>query len=155
MILDRLLGEWQKKIGTSYADLGTTAYENLILASIVEREERRSTEKPIVAGILAKRVKEGIAMGADATVCYGYAKTQKQCTPAFIASVIGEKNPYNTRSKIGYSPTPISSISADTWEAVINSKFSPYYYYLHDNDGVIHYATTNTEHNINKQKYLQ
>ena len=69
------------------------------LASIVEREERDSSQKPIVADILAKRVKEGIPMGADATVCYGYAKTQKQCTPTFIGSVIHEKSAYNTRNK--------------------------------------------------------
>lgn len=58
MILDRLLGEFDKKIGESYNSLGDAAYESLILASIVEREERNSSEKPIVADILAKRVKE-------------------------------------------------------------------------------------------------
>lgn len=99
MILDRLLSEWQTKIGTTYMTLGDKAYENLILASIVEREERVSSEKPVVADILAKRVREGIPMGADATVCYGYAKTQKQCTPAFIGEVIYKKDPYNTRNK--------------------------------------------------------
>lgn len=58
MILDRLLAEFEKKIGTSYLNLGDTAYQELILASIVEREERNTSEKPIVADILAKRVKE-------------------------------------------------------------------------------------------------
>jgi cell division protein YceG involved in septum cleavage len=42
MILDTLLGEWDKKISESYEKLGNVAYENLILASIVEREERKS-----------------------------------------------------------------------------------------------------------------
>jgi UPF0755 protein len=155
MILDRLLGEFDKKIGESYKSLGDTAYESLILASIVEREERNSSEKPIVADILAKRVKEWIPMWADATVCYGYAKTQKQCTPAFIGEVIYKKDPYNTRNKQGYPPTPISSISQDTWEAVMNKKSSPYYYYLHDNDGTIHYGKTLAEHNANKAQYLK
>lgn len=56
---------------------------------------------------------------------------------------------------LGYPPTPISSISENTWNAVMNKEPSVYYYYLHDNDGVIHYARTNTEHVQNKQKYLQ
>lgn len=154
MIIDKLLGEWGKRIGTTYEKLGTAAYENLILASIVEREERKSSEKAKVADILAKRVKEWIAMWADATVCYGYAKTQKQCTPEFIGSVIGIKHPYNTRNKQGYPPTPISSVSDDTWEAVLRDDPSPYYYYLHDTDGIIHYAKTNIEHAQNKKKYL-
>jgi UPF0755 protein len=155
MILDRLLSEWDKKIGESYKTLGEKWYQELILASIVEREERVSSEKPVVADILAKRVREGIPMWADATVCYGYAKTQKQCTPEFIGEVIYKKDPYNTRNKQWYPPTPISSISLDTWNAVINKKSSPYYYYLHDNDGVIHYGKTLEEHNTNKNTYLR
>ena len=94
-------------------------------------------------------------MGADATVCRGYEKTQKQCTPAFIGSVIAIKHPYNTRNKQGYPPTPIASISLDTWNAVLHRESSPYYYYLHDSDGVIHYAKSLAEHNANKQKYIQ
>lgn len=155
MIIDKLLGEWEKKIGSTYKILGTAAYENLILASIVEREERKSSEKARVADILAKRVKEWIAMWADATVCYGYAKTQKQCTPEFIASVIGIKHSYNTRNRQGYPPTPISSLSDDTWQAVLRDDPNPYYYYLHDADWVIHYAKTNAEHNANKSQYLK
>ncbi len=94
-------------------------------------------------------------MGADATVCTGYGKTWKQCTPEFIASVIRDKNPFNTRAKQGYPPTPISAITQDVWNATIHSKESPYYYYLHDSDGTIHYAKTLEEHVINKEKYLK
>jgi len=94
-----MLREFDKKIGESYRSLDQKkAYQTLILASIVEREERIDANQPIVAGILQKRFDEGIALGADATVCYGYQKTQKQCTPSFVASVIHESNPYNTRS---------------------------------------------------------
>lgn len=44
-----LLGEFQKKIGKSYSELGQDAYKKLILASIVEREERVDAVQPIVA----------------------------------------------------------------------------------------------------------
>jgi UPF0755 protein len=94
-------------------------------------------------------------MGADATVCYGYAKTQKQCTPAFIASVIGIKHPYNTRNKQGYPPTPISGFSLNTWNATINPEKTEYYYYLHDATGKIHYGKTLEDHNRNKNTYLR
>lgn len=94
------LREFDKKIGADYRSLDQKkAYQTLILASIVEREEGVDANQPIVAGILSKRVAERIPMGADATVCYGYAKTQKQCTPAFIGTVIHEKNLYNTRNQ--------------------------------------------------------
>jgi cell division protein YceG involved in septum cleavage len=58
-----MLREFDKKIGTQYHSLDPKkAYQTLILASIVEREERSETNQPIVAGILSKRVAEGIAM---------------------------------------------------------------------------------------------
>jgi UPF0755 protein len=41
-----------------------------------------------------------------------------------------------------------------TWNASLNPEESPYYYYLHDSDGQIHYGRTNEEHIANKQKYL-
>lgn len=151
-----MLREFDKKIGTEYKSFDPKeAYQTLILASIVEREERSESNQPIVAGILAKRVDEGIAMWADATVCYGYAKTQKQCTPSFIGSIIQDKNPYNTRSKQWYPPTPIANVPLSAWTAALNPESSAYYYYLHGNDGQIHYWRTNDEHIVNKQKYLE
>ena len=58
-----MLREFDKKIGIQYSSLDPKkAYQILILASIVEREERRETNQPIVAGILSKRVNEKIAM---------------------------------------------------------------------------------------------
>lgn len=150
-----MLKEFSKKIGNSYMSLESKkAYETLILASIVEREESNNMNKAVVAGILSKRINEWIAMWADATVCYGYAKTQKQCTPSFISSVIQEKNSYNTRNKQGYTPTPISNVPVSTWNNALNPEASSYYYYLHDSDGQIHYGKTNEEHIANKQKYL-
>lgn len=54
-----MLREFDKKIGKTYTTLKTKeAYQTLILASIVEREERDDANQPIVAGILAKRVVE-------------------------------------------------------------------------------------------------
>ncbi len=156
----KLLDEWQKRIWPTYTQSWSissklTPYQELILASIVEREEWSLSEQTVVAGILMKRVLERIPMGADATVCFGYAKTQKQCTPSFIGSVIAEKHPYNTRNKQGFPPTPIASISEWTWNAVLHTESSPYYYYLHDLNGAIHYAKTLAEHNANKAKYIQ
>lgn len=130
-------------------------YQTLVFASIVEKEEKSKTNKPIVAGILKKRFSEGKEpIGADATVCYQYRLTMDDCTPAFIGEHIHEKTPYNTRNSLKLPPTPISNPSVDTVLATMNSQSSPYYYYLHDNDGMIHYGKTLEEHNRNKSVYL-
>lgn len=127
----------------------------MIFASILEREERNPENKSVVSGILQKRLKEGIALGADATVCYPYKKTQKECTPAFISEVIYGKSEYNTRTKQGLPPTPISNFSQQTFQDAYRPTASEYYFYLHDNKGVIHYGKTLQDHNSNKAKYLR
>ncbi len=151
----KLLWQFDKVIWAKYHELWEDGYQELILASIVVREERSNSEQPVVAWVLAKRVLEWIPMGADATVCTWYSKTQKECTPSFIGEVITKKHPYNTRNKQGYPPTPISNVPVAVWDNTLARSSSPYYYYLHDSDWKIHYARTLDEHIANKNMYLR
>ncbi len=128
---------------------------NLILASIVEKEEKSIKEKTTVAWVLKKRLKENWFIWADATVCYPYEFTFDECTPKFIWNHIQDKNDYNTRTKLGLPKTPICNPSADSIYAVYNAKDTPYYYYLHDENWQIHYAKTNEEHVANKMLYIK
>lgn len=154
-IIRTFLREFDKKIYTPYSFSSPQEfYETLIFASIVEKEEKSSTNKPIVAGILKKRYRERIAIGADATVCYEYRLAMTDCTPAFINNHIYQKSAYNTRESLTLPPTPISNPSAETFLATMNSEPSSYYYYLHDDQGQIHFARSLEEHNLNRVQYL-
>lgn len=152
-ILVVTLNEFKKKIYDKY--FNSKFYDNLIMSSIVEKEERNSTNKPIVAWILLKRLNEKIAIWADATVCYEYEIMSKDCTQDFISEHIYKKSKYNTRDKLWLPPTPISNMTDETFWAVVNPEVSDYYYYLHDNDWYIHYAKTLNEHVANVNKYLR
>ncbi|HRI36512.1 MAG TPA: endolytic transglycosylase MltG [bacterium] len=152
--LRRMLDRFDEKIVAPSALEPKMLYDTLRLASIVEREERTTMNKPIVAGILAKRLDEGMALGADATVCYAYRLTHDACTPRFIAEHITIASEYNTRNKLGLPPTPISNVTDETFFATFRPKASAYYYYLHDDAGIIRYARTLSEHNENKRLYL-
>lgn len=129
--------------------------DKVILASIVEKEEKSVKEKATVAWVLKKRLKENWFIWADATVCYPYELTFDECTPAFIWNHIQDKNEYNTRNKLWLPKTPICNPSNNSIEAVYNSKDTPYYYYLHDENWQIHYARTNEEHVANKMLYIK
>ncbi len=154
-MLDTLLGTFQTRIYDKLTDSQKkTFYSTLILASIVEREERDSDEKPSVAGVLAKRIDIGMLLGADATLCYALKLGSRDCTPAQIVGGLDSPSRYNTRKVAGLPPTPISNPSRDTWLAALNALKSEYLYYLHDSDGNIHYGRTLEEHNANKRKYL-
>ncbi|MCX6823824.1 MAG: endolytic transglycosylase MltG [candidate division SR1 bacterium] len=134
---------------------GHSAYDIMILASILEKEERNNANKPTVAGIFLKRLEIGMALDADITLCYGLKTSYANCTPAVIGQKIGDKtNVYNTRAVRGLPPTPISNPTGESINAVINPQKSDYLYYLHDMKGNIHYGKTLEEHNANKAQYL-
>lgn len=132
-----------------------TIRENIILSSIVEKEEKNPSEKSTVAGILKKRLEEGWKIGADITVCYPFRLTAEECKLS-VTKYLYEVNDYNTRQKVWLPAGPIWNPSLETIQATLKSKSTPYYYYLHDTvTGKIYYGETNADHERNKQLYLR
>lgn len=129
---------------------GRSLEEIMIMASIVEREERNAKEQPTVAGILWNRFDEGAGLGADATVLYALGRTKG----GLSYQDLQVESPYNTRKYRGLPPTPIANPSISSIRAAIYPKDTNYWYYLHDPKGGIHYGRTLDEHNANKAKYL-
>ncbi len=135
--------------------------KTVILASILERETLTGDERPIVAGILLKRLDAGWPLQADATVQYAVAKClipTASCNwwpRPLTAQDLATNSPYNTYKYPGLPPGPISNPGLSSLKAVVNSQDSPYWYYIHDSSGVIHYAATVEEHNANVAKYLR
>lgn len=133
----------------------TDFYKTMILASIVEKEERNNDNKPTVAGIFLKRLEIWMKIDADITLCYGLKTSYTNCTPAVIGKNINDaNNKYNTRAVRGLPPTTICNPTRESINAVVNPQNSDYLYYLHDMEGNIHYGKTLEEHNANKAKYL-
>jgi UPF0755 protein len=135
-----------------------TINDVVVLASILEREGRTDMDRPVIAGILLKRIKEGWTLDVDATLQYalGYQVTdhtwwKKELTDADKKI----KSPYNTYTNLGLPPGPISNPGLSSLKAAVNPQDSAYWFYLHDPTGQIHYAKTMEEHNENIQKYLR
>lgn len=153
--LERLLGTFRARVIDAYGDdiaaSGHSLHEVVTMASLVEAETRTDAERPIVAGILWKRLREGMPLGVDATVRYIVDKPTGPITQSDLETV----SPYNTRKVRGLPPGPIASPSMSSILATLHPEDSPYWYYLHDGSGVIHYATTNDEHNENRRRYLR
>lgn len=152
----------QKVYNRLFVDItNAPLYENTViesvvnLASIVEKEEKNDSEKPIIAWILKKRVKEYWNLWADVTVCYPYKLTSNACK-LVISKYINIETEYNTRFIIWLPPTPIWNPSFETVDATLNHEDTEYYYYLHDiKTGRVYYAETNEKHNENKALYLK
>ncbi|MBI2639051.1 endolytic transglycosylase MltG [Candidatus Peregrinibacteria bacterium] len=125
-----------------------TLQEIITIASIAEKEVRTEKDYPIVTGILWKRLDHDWPLQADATLLYG------KSIPIITTKELTEDSPYNTRKYKGLPPTPINNPGLATIRAAIFAEESPYWFYLTDSDGNVHYAKSNEEHNENRRKYL-
>lgn len=131
-------------------------YQNMILASVVEKEERDNANKATVAWIFFKRLNIWMKLDADITLCYGLHQPYTTCTPNVIAKNIkDENNLFNTRQRSWLPPQPIANPRVESIVAVLHPQETDYLYYLHGSDGTIHYGRTLEEHNANKAQYLK
>ena len=133
--------------------VGSLDPKTLILASLIERETKHDAEKPIVAGIINKRLAEGWPLELDATVQYQLGKSG-DWWPNTTLLDRKIKSPYNTYLNRGLPASPICNPGLVSIDAAKNPADSPYWFYLHDREGNIHYAATLEEHNQNISKYI-
>lgn len=138
---------------------GLTTYQALTLASLVEKEARLDADRPEIAGILFKRLKNDWALQVDATIQYalGYQPEEKTWWKKDLTDQdLKIDSPYNSYTNKGLPPGPISNPGLASMQAVANAnENTPYWFYLSDKSGKMHYATTIEEHNANVRKYLQ
>lgn len=133
----------------------STIYDVVNLASIVEKEEKITENKKIVAWILKKRLNSDWMIWADATVCYPHKLTSQECKMV-VSKYIKEVNNYNTRTMKWLPKTPICNPSYETIEATLNDEKTPYWYYLHNvKTWKIYYGKTNAEHEYNKANFMK
>lgn len=164
-VVSRLRETFYSKIGLDYENkakaLGLTLNQAVTLASLIERETLTKDERPIVAGIIFNRIEAGMPLQIDATVQYALA--DKRCRASIdcdwwevpLRADLEIDSPYNTYLNIGIPPAPIANAGLTSLQAVINPEKSEFYYYIHDKDGNIRYASTLDEHNTNVSKYLR
>ncbi|MBI3384785.1 endolytic transglycosylase MltG [Candidatus Gottesmanbacteria bacterium] len=131
----------------------------LVLASLVEREAKYENDRPIVADIIRKRWQEKIPLQIDATVQYALGEsTKSQGGSWWKKELTGDDlkidSTYNTYLYPGLPSGPICNPGLSAIKAVIFSTKTPYYYYLSDKSGKMHYAKTLEEHNENIRKYF-
>ncbi len=83
-----------------------TAYDVLIIASMVEREAQLASERSKIAAVIYNRLKDGMTLGIDATIRYA---TDNWTRPLKVSELQDAQSPYNTRKRTGLPPTPIGN----------------------------------------------
>ena len=126
--------------------------EAVTLASIVEKETGKASERPMVAGVLCNRLRTGMALGADATTIYPITKG-KPLGRMIRRSELAADNGYNTRRKLGLPVGPITNPGRDSIAAVLNPAKTDALYYVADGTGGHAFARTLAEHNANVARW--
>ena len=126
--------------------LGVTPYEIVVIASMIEKEAALQRDRPLIAGVIYNRLREGMTLGIDATLLYDDPTPDGELSTADIET----DGPYNTRIRAGLPPTPIASPYLWSLRAALEPADTPYFYYvLCDDDGGHRFAVTYDEHLAN------
>jgi UPF0755 protein len=130
-----------------------TPQEAVILASIVEKETGKPSERPMVAGVYSNRIRIGMKLDADPTLIY----------PITAGKALGrrirlsEKNRdtgYNTYLKPGLPKGPIANPGRASIAAVLDPVRTDALYFVADGSGGHVFARTLAEQNANRQRWF-
>lgn len=130
---------------------GRKLHELVIMASLLEREEPLPDQRPLVAGILWKRIDRGVPLGVDATSRYELSEWNDR--RAFLQRLRDPEDRWNTRTRKGLPPGPIGAPSVASLQSALRPVESEYWYYLHDADRILRPSRNGAEHEALRKKY--
>lgn len=134
-----------------------TPYQVLTLASIVEREAKKSSERPTIASVYVNRLAADMPLQADPTVQYAIATRDGPAAASYnywrdlSAADLTIDSPYNTYRVEGLPPAPICNPGEASIKAVLQPARTDYLYFVAKTDGSGEhlFARTLDEHNAN------
>ena len=145
----------QKQLSQAWSQKETnsplkTPYELLILASIVEKETGRSSDRGMVAAVFTNRLNKGMLLQTDPTVIYGIG-------PKFDGNLrkadLRKDSAYNTYMRKGLPPTPIAMPSKESISAAIAPARSNALFFVAKGDGTSHFSHGLSEHEAAVNQY--
>ncbi len=127
-----------------------TPYELLILASIVEKETGRLSDRNLVSAVFINRLNKGMPLQTDPTVIYGIG-------PKFDGNLkkadLRRDTPYNTYMNKGLPPTPIAMPSKESILAAAHPAKSNALFFVAKGDGSSHFSQNLKEHEAAVDRY--
>ena len=157
-----LVARMQRAMATTLADLwakrsprtvAKTPQEAVILASIVEKETGKPSERRMVAGLYSNRLRLGMKLQADPTIIYPITQG-RPLGRRIRESEIHAVNDYNTYAMVGLPKGPITNPGRDSIAAVLNPADTHALYMVADGSKGHAFADTLEQHNANVAKWF-
>jgi len=148
LMAERFQEVWGQASGGQTPSNGLSARECVILASIVENEAVRDSERPVIASVFLNRLKLGRPLESCATVLYVLGKHKSR----LLYSDLSVESPYNTYLHGGLPPGPICNPGRKSLEAVLNPSRTDYLYFVARGDGSHVFSRSLDDHNNAKHR---
>ena len=156
-VLARMTAAMDKELAALWAKRKPTAVvtspaEAIILASIVEKETGKASERRMVAGVYSNRLRIGMKLDADPTVIYPITKG-KPLGRRIRRSELNAVTGYNTYRETGLPDGPIANPGRDSIAAVLDPAPTKALYFVADGTGGHVFADTLAQHNANVARW--
>jgi len=154
-VIDMMTRQFEAKLPADYLAaarrLGRNVPEIVTVASMIEREAKIGSERPIIASVIYNRLRLGMPLEIDATIEYALPQHKTSLSYADLAI----DSPYNTYKRAGLPPTPISNPGRASLYAAFHPATTPYLYYVYKGDGHHAFSTTLRGQQENERRYLR
>ena len=157
MVVERMQAAMTQTLDTLWASRKPTCpiatkQEAITLASIVEKETGKPSERRMVAGVYCNRLKIGMKLDADPTVIYPITKG-KPLGRRILRSELQADTGYNTYRRPGLPAGPIANPGKESIAAVLDPAPTKAIYFVADGTGGHVFADTFAEHQANVAKW--
>ncbi len=157
-LVDRFRQVLATKFAPEMAASPESLHEVVTLASLVEKETPDPAERPLIAGVFAKRLEKHLPLACDPTVIYAARLNPslvRRIPPPITESDLKIDSPYNTYLHAGLPPGPIANPGAASLRAAFHPAASDYLYFVSNNHGGHVFARTLAQHLQNVARYRQ
>ena len=145
---DTFRKQWRRAGGAN-----ANAQETVTLASLVEKETGVAEERPLVAGVFANRLRQGMKLECDPTTIYA-ALLENRYRRVIHKSDLASQNPYNTYQHTGLPPGPIANPGLASIEAALHPAETNYLFFVAKPEGGGHnFSTDLRAHNQATKAY--
>jgi UPF0755 protein len=143
---------WEGKRTAKAKELGLSPIEVYTIASIVEEETLKESDKGLIASVYFNRIKKGMKLEADPTVKYAMRDFELR---RILHKHLEYPSPYNTYYKTGLPPGPICTPSIKTIDAVLNAPKTDYLFFVAKPDfkGYSNFASNYQQHLVFARAY--
>jgi UPF0755 protein len=154
-VLARAYHTMQKQLANAWAGRASDLplgdpYEALILASIVEKETGRASDRAQIAGVFINRLKKGMRLQTDPAVIYGLGE---KFDGNLRKRDLDTDTPFNTYTRKGLPPHPIAMPGLAAIAAVTRPAGTDALYFVSRGDGTSEFSRTLIEHNRAVARY--